>query len=170
MADQLEGPRVQAGRANTTGPTGGSSEGAVRHSPRIDRSARPVPCRHPAAILASDVGAMIWRSDGKGGQGEQKMSSGIKGIADDFEKRLLQLPATAPIVDMVALESVLMAPVEEPPVGLDRLAVLIKALPYADMLALGASIWAANAPGTRLTQEILPQLLHRWALTMAPRG
>jgi hypothetical protein len=98
------------------------------------------------------------------------MSSGINGIADDFEKHPLQSPATAPIVDMVALESVLMAPLEEPPVGLDRLAVLLKALPYADMLALGASIWAANAPGTRLTREILPELLHRWALTMAPRG
>jgi hypothetical protein len=116
------------------------------------------------------------------------MSSGINGIADDFEKPPLPSPAPvvdmvaleavlmeplreapAPIVDMVALKAVLMEPLEEPPVGLDKLAALLKALPYGEMLALGASIWAAHTPGTRLTQEILPDLLHRWALTMAPR-
>ena len=121
------------------------------------------------------------------------MSSGINGIADDFEKHALQSlatapvvdmvaletvlmepleqsPATAPIVDMVALKAVLMEPLEEPRAGLDKLAALLKALPYAQMLALGASIWAANVPGTRLTQDILPELLHRWALAMAHRG
>jgi hypothetical protein len=149
-------------------------------------------------------------------QGEQNMSSGINGIADDFEKHPLQSltpapvvdmvaletvlmesleeppapapivdmvalkavlmepleepPAPAPIVDMVALKAVLMEPLEEPRAGLDKLAALLKALPYAQMLALGASIWAANNPRTRLTQEILPEVLYRWALTRAPGG
>jgi hypothetical protein len=141
------------------------------------------------------------------------MSSGINGIADDFEKHPLQSltpalvvdmvaletvlmepveespasivdmvalkaalmepleesPSPAPIVDMVALKAVLMEPLEEPR-GLDKLAALLKALPYAQMLALGASIWAANTPRTRLTQEILPEVLYRWALTRAPGG
>jgi hypothetical protein len=96
------------------------------------------------------------------------MSSGINGIADESEKRPLP-PAAAPVVDLVALEAVLMEPLEGPRAGLDKLAALLKALPYGEMLALGASIWAANTPRTRLTQEILPELLHRWALTMAPR-
>jgi hypothetical protein len=123
--------------------------------------------------------------------GEQNMSSGINGIADDFEKQPLQSlapapavdmvaletvlmepleesPAPAPIVDMVALKAVLMEPLEEPRAGLDKLAALLKALPYAQMLALGASIWAANTPRTRLTQEILPEVLYRWALTRVP--
>jgi hypothetical protein len=78
--------------------------------------------------------------------------------------------APAPIVDMVALKAVLMEPLEEPLAGLDKLAALLKALPYAQMLALGASIWAANTPRTRLTQEILPEVLYRWALTRAPTG
>jgi hypothetical protein len=142
------------------------------------------------------------------------MSSGINSIADDFEKHPLQSlapapvvdmvaletvlmeplqesPAPAPIVDMVALETVLMEPLEESPAsapivdtvalkavlmesleepraGLDKLAALLKALPYAQMLALGASIWAANTPRTRLTQEILPEVLYRWALARLP--
>jgi hypothetical protein len=94
------------------------------------------------------------------------MASGINGSADDFEKHPLQSPALAPAVDMVALKAVLM--VEEPRAGLDKLAALLKALPYAQMLALGASIWAANTPRTDLTQEILPEVLYRWALTRAP--
>jgi hypothetical protein len=140
------------------------------------------------------------------------MSSGINGIADDFEKHALpsltpapvvdmvaletvlmepleESPAPivdmvalkavlmepleeslAPIVDMVALKAVLMEPLEEPRAGLDKLAALLKALPYAQMLALGASIWAANTPRTRLTREILPEVLYRWALTRAPGG
>jgi hypothetical protein len=98
------------------------------------------------------------------------MSSGINGTADDFEKHPLQSSATEPVVDMVALEAALMEPPEEPRASLDKLAALLKALPYGEMLALGASISAANTPGTRLTQEILPELLHRWALTMASGG
>jgi hypothetical protein len=117
------------------------------------------------------------------------MSCGINGIADDFEMHPLQSLTPAPVVDMVALEAVLMEPLEESPApivdmvalkavlmepleepraGLDKLAALLKALPYAQMLALGASIWAANTPRTRLTQEILPEVLYRWALTRAP--
>jgi hypothetical protein len=153
---------------------------------------------------------------GKVVQGEQNMSSGINVITDDFERHPLQSLAPAPVVDvvaletvlmeplqeslapapvvdmvaletvlmeplqeslapapvvdMVALETVLMEPVEEPRAGLDKLAALLKALPYAQMLALGASIWAANTPRTRLTQEILPEVLYRWALTRAPCG
>jgi hypothetical protein len=121
------------------------------------------------------------------------MSSGINGIADAFEKHPLQSPATAPVIDMVALEAVLMEPLqvspapapivdmvalkavlmeprEEPRASLDKLAALLKALPYAQMLALGASIWSANTPRTRLTQEILPEVLYRWALTRASGG
>jgi hypothetical protein len=116
------------------------------------------------------------------------MSSGINGIADDFETHPLQsLTPALVVVDLVALEAVLMEPLEESPApivdmvalkaaleeprtGLDKLAALLKALPYAQMLALGASIWAANTPRTRLTQEILPEVLYRWALTRAPGG
>jgi hypothetical protein len=79
-------------------------------------------------------------------------------------------PATAPVIDMVALKAVLMEPLEEPRADLDKLAALLKALPYAQMLALGASIWTANTPRTRLTQEILPEVLYRWALTRASGG
>jgi hypothetical protein len=78
--------------------------------------------------------------------------------------------APAPIVDMVALKAVLMEPLEEPRAGLDKLAALLKALHNAQMLALGASIWAANTPHTRLTQEILPEVRYRWALTRVPGG
>jgi hypothetical protein len=121
------------------------------------------------------------------------MSSGSNGIADDCEKHPLQSPATAPVIDMVALETmlmeppeespalapivdmvalkaVLMEPLEEPRAGLDKLAALLKALPYAQMLALGASISMANTPRTRLTQEILPEVLYRWALSRASGG
>jgi hypothetical protein len=144
------------------------------------------------------------------------MSSGINGIADDFEKHALQSPAMAPVIDMVALETMLMEPLEKPPApapivdmaalkavlmepleeppapapivdmvalkavlmepleepraGLDKLAALLKALPYAQMLAVGASIWTAHTPRTRLTQEILPEVLYRWALTRASGG
>ena len=138
------------------------------------------------------------------------MSSGINGIADEFEEHSLQSLATAPVVDMVALETALMEPLEESPApivdmaalkavlmepleesrapivdmaalkavlmepleeqraSLDKLAALLKALPYAQVLALGASIWAANTPRTHLTAEILPDALYRWALTRAP--
>jgi hypothetical protein len=71
------------------------------------------------------------------------------------------------VVDMVALKAVLMEPLEEPRAGLDKLAALLKALPCVQMLALGASIWAANTPRTDLTQEILPEVLYRWALTVS---
>ena len=135
------------------------------------------------------------------------MSSGINGIADEFENHSLQSLATAPVVDMAALETALMEPLEESPApivdmvalkaalmepleespapivdmaalkavlmepleeqrtGLDKLATLLNALPHAQVLALGASIWAANTPRTRLTEEVLPEALYRWALT-----
>jgi hypothetical protein len=79
-------------------------------------------------------------------------------------------PPPAPIVDMVALKAVLMEPLEEPRANLDKLAALLKALPYAQMLALGASICATQTPRTRLTREILPEVLYRWALTRASGG
>jgi hypothetical protein len=59
---------------------------------------------HLPAILASDRCAIMLAQGGKVG-GKQNMSSGINGIADDFEKRPLQSLATAPVVDMVALET-----------------------------------------------------------------
>jgi hypothetical protein len=90
-------------------------------SMRRDRATNPpdlpLSAPHWGSTLCDHVGT--GRQSGAGGAEHVQQH---QGIADDFEKHPLQSLAPAPVVDIVALETVLMEPLEEPRAGLDKLA------------------------------------------------
>ena len=52
---------------------------------------------------------------------------------------------------------------------LDEIATLIKSLTYGEMMELSETIWRGQLEGSPVTQEGLPGLLHRWAMSRAAR-
>jgi hypothetical protein len=45
----------------------------------------------------------------------------------------------------------------------DEIAVLIRALTYADMIELAEGIWDAQPEGLNIAKDTLPNVLHRWS-------
>jgi hypothetical protein len=45
----------------------------------------------------------------------------------------------------------------------DEIAVLIRALTYADMIELAEGIWNAQPEGVNIAKDTLPSVLHRWS-------
>jgi len=50
---------------------------------------------------------------------------------------------------------------------LDEIATLIQSLTYGEMMELSETIWRSQPEGSPVTQEDLPALLHRWAVSRA---
>ena len=46
---------------------------------------------------------------------------------------------------------------------LDEIASLVRGLTYGEMMELGEVLWKVQPEGSAVTQENLPELLHRWS-------
>ncbi len=46
---------------------------------------------------------------------------------------------------------------------LDEIATLVQGLTYGEMIELSEAMWKFRAEGSGVTQENLPELLHRWS-------
>jgi hypothetical protein len=49
--------------------------------------------------------------------------------------------------------------------ALDEVATLIQSLTYGEMMELSETMWKGQPEGSPVTQENLPALLHRWAIS-----
>jgi hypothetical protein len=58
-------------------------------------------------------------------------------------------------------------PAKEPqlPKRLDEIARLVRGLIYGDMIDFSDAIWNSQPVGSAVTQQNLPELLHRWSIS-----
>src|ERR1700756_5348850 len=47
---------------------------------------------------------------------------------------------------------------------LDEIAMLVKALTCGEMMELGEALWKAKPIDLAVTQEVMPAMLHQWAM------
>jgi hypothetical protein len=50
---------------------------------------------------------------------------------------------------------------------LDEIATLVQGLTYGEMIELSEAMWKLRAEGSGVTQENLPEMLHRWSKSRA---